>query len=116
MNIPKICVTPTSHPVLFKILDLIYNEGTPAQIRAKQRFYYYPTSYGEPIIHDIKLNKLSPEEREALCVGEEREMLEIVKKYDLEDVHNALNDFFEGGDDYLATSVLELALKITGQA
>lgn len=116
MNVPKICVTPTSHPVLFEILNQIYCDNTPAQIRADQRFFYYPTSYGEPIIHDIRLSKLSPEEREGLCSGEEQEMLEIVDKYDLEEVHQALNDFFEGGDEYLATSVLELALKITGQA
>jgi hypothetical protein len=86
-------INSTNYPKLFILLDeIVYDSGMD---HAAGESYFVEDEYD--LGHfESKIHHLSEEELSTLASGEETEMLSLVEKYDLQDVHDFLNVFFEG--------------------
>ena len=107
--VPCVVVTATSLPKIWKLCWCIYHDDVPAQIRVDQEYFYFPLQYGDPSEFEKQLAPLTEEELNDLAAGEHHDMERLVAKYELTQLHAALNDFFEGGDDYLARPLQPIA-------
>lgn len=85
-------VTAKTHPSLFKaLLEIDYDHGAVNRYEPERKFCDVPEPWLEHIgLADAEISKLTPEQLETLCCGDEDEAKALVTPY----THDLLNAYF----------------------
>ena len=88
-------VTAQNLPAIHDALECISHDSGA---RAGWDWYEVPTLYVPSLpIWEVKLSRMTEEERSAFCIGEESEQAEISRLYEAEQLAAFLTEFFNGG-------------------
>lgn len=90
-----------TYPSIYFCFGIISSDNGMG-VQDEYQIAYVPESILDE--YEDRLTKVNIFDLEKLFVGEESEMKEIVDEYDLHEVHNFLNMFFDGGSGYLIKS------------